>query len=131
MDPGYARAYTHLGIAFSANGNRQRAVEYHHRAIELDPYMSPAHFNLAVDYVNLGMTAEAIDHLDTAIGLDPDYVKALHFLSQIHKNQGDIDIAIELEDRVEELESTARRRFLGRSAMPWATATPVAPTGQG
>ena len=130
VDPGYARAYTHLGIAFSAKGDRQRAIEYHRRAIELDPGMATAYFNLAVDYHSTDQMSSAIDQLVRAVELDPEYVKAYKLLSQIYKKQGDMTQYLKLDERARTLEAAAQRRFLGRSAMPWATATPVSPGGE-
>jgi tetratricopeptide (TPR) repeat protein len=130
IDSCYARAYTHLGIAFSAKGDRQRAIEYHLRAIELDPGMATAYFNLAVDYHSTDQTSSAIGQLERAVELDPEYAKAYGLLSQLHKKQGNMEESVRLEKRARELAAAAHRRFLGRTAMPWATATPVFAGGE-
>ena len=49
-------------------------------ALEADPRLAPAHFNLAEIRAGSGWPHEAIDHYRQALLLDPDWARAHHSL---------------------------------------------------
>ena len=126
LDPEFAQAYTHLGIAYSLSGDRAQAIEHHLKAIELDPQMAQAYYNLGVDYWGMGKVGEAEGVFKQSIKLDNQYINAYKALSQVYKKQGKKAEYMESVARARDLEKEVERRELGRSAMPWATGTPLA-----
>ena len=125
LDEQYAPAYTHLGIAYSVTGNRQQAINYHQQALALDADLAKAHYNLGVEYFQAGRLTKAIAAFEKAIALDEEYGRAYVALSKIYKRQGK---AKEMEmylHKARQLDQLALRKELSRSAMPWATGTPV------
>ena len=125
LDPEFARAHTHLGIAYSLSGDLDRAIEHHHKAIALDPQMAQAHYNLGVDYLTAGKLAAAGRAFQRSIDLDNQYISAYKALSQVYKKQGNRAKHLKSRAQARDLEKEAERRRLGRSAMPWATGTPL------
>ena len=49
-------------------------------ALEIDPRLAPAHFNLGEIQAGSGSFDEAIDHYRQALGVDPDFARAHHLL---------------------------------------------------
>jgi Flp pilus assembly protein TadD len=125
LDPEYAQAHTHLGIAYSLSGDLDRAIEHHRKAIALDPQMAQAHYNLGVDYLAAGKLGEAGGAFQRSIDLDNKYIRAYRALAQVYKKQGNRAEYIKSLAQARDLEKEAERRELGRSAMPWATGTPL------
>ena len=125
LDPEFAQAYTHLGIAYSLAGDRAQAIENHLKAIELDPQMAQAYYNLGVDYWGMGRLDEAERVFKRSVKLDSEYVNAYKALSKVYKKQGNKSEYVKFVSRARDLEREAERRELGRSAMPWATGTPL------
>ncbi len=124
-DPNFARAYTHLGIAYSLQGDPKTAVGMHQKAIDLDPQLAQAHYNLGVEYIQLGWIEEAVGAFERAISLDPEYARAFLALAQVYKKQGNRELAIKNLLKARSLKEASERRNLSRSAMPWATGTPL------
>ena len=87
LDPEFAQAYTHLGIAHSLSGDRVQAIEHHLKAIELDPQMAQAYYNLGVDYWGMGKVGEAERVFKQSIELDNQYINAYKALSQVYKKK--------------------------------------------
>ena len=49
-------------------------------ALEIDPRLAPAHFNLGEIQAGSGSFDEAIDHYRQALRVDPDFARAHHLL---------------------------------------------------
>ncbi len=124
-DPTFVHAYTHLGIAHSLKGDPKAAIALHQKAIELDPRLAQAHYNLGVEYVQMGRMGEAIGAFERAVELNSQYGRAFLALAQVYKRQGDNDQAIKNLARARDLKEASERKNMSRSAMPWATGTPL------
>ncbi len=125
LDPEFAMAYTHLGIAYSLKKEYRQAVYYHKKAIEIAPRLPQAHYNLGVEYERLGRLAQAQVAYGRAVEFDPQYARAYQSLALIHRRLGHEAEAKKYHARAQELAQTKQRRALSQSAMPWATGTPV------
>jgi len=125
LDNSYAPAYTHLGIAYSVAGNRQQAIKHHKQALVLDAELAKAHYNLGVEYFEMGRLAKAIGAFEKAVDIDEDYTRAYLALGKAYKRQGKIEETEKYLTKARDLQQVSLRKELSRSAMPWATGTPV------
>lgn len=75
------RTYYNLGLAYIAQGEREKAMEANRKAIEINPHHARAHLNLGGLLLENGKITEAIQELDRALAINPD-------LSLAHFNRG-------------------------------------------
>ncbi|MBN1364653.1 MAG: tetratricopeptide repeat protein [Syntrophaceae bacterium] len=80
MNPTEVTTFNNLGIAYTQLNNFSLAAACFKQAILLNPEMAQPHFHLAVLKFNKGLFNEAVDHLNEAVRLAPDWVKARNFL---------------------------------------------------
>lgn len=86
VDPNYAEAHFHLGLACKAQGRFDEAIESYQRSIELNPAHPQAHNNLANTYQAIGRLDEAATSYRKALSFDPNYVNALSNLGVVLAN---------------------------------------------
>ncbi len=67
------------------------------------------HYQLAIDYQQRYLTNEAINELQEAVRLDPQFASAYLRLSQNYRFQGDLRKANEVDQRVQQLQSRLPR----------------------
>ena len=74
LDPSLAGAdvYFQLGLAYNYLDEPVPAVEAYEQALTLKPDLSPAHWNLALSYLQLRRYTEARDQFETFLELNPD-----------------------------------------------------------
>ena len=125
IDGAYAPAYTHMGIAYSVAGDRDRAIKYHKQAVALDASLATAQYNLGVEYIQMGRMAKAIAAFEHAVALDVGYTRAYLALGKAYERQGKPEETEKYLAKARDLRQVALRKELSRSAMPWATGTPV------
>jgi tetratricopeptide (TPR) repeat protein len=89
-----------------------------------------AQYNLGVEYFQLNRLEEAAAAFARAIELEPGYENAHRALAQLYGRQGNREESVKYLAQARDLEQTARRRTLGRSAMPWATGVPLGEAGK-
>jgi tetratricopeptide (TPR) repeat protein len=82
LDPKYAPAHNHLGIALYAKGDVEGAIACLKQAIRLDPKNAPAHSDLGVALKAKGDVEGAIACYKQAIRLDPNNAMARANLSR-------------------------------------------------
>ena len=62
------------------------AAQAYESAIELEPDLSPAHWNLALTYLELGRTADARSQFEIYLKLNPDEAgKVQPYLDQLQR----------------------------------------------
>ena len=81
LAPTVAKSHDDLGIALTRQGQLDRAIESHQKAIESDPDFAPAHTHLGIAHSLKGDRVQAIIHHLKAIERDPE-------LPQAHYNLG-------------------------------------------
>jgi len=81
--PDSGPAHAGLGIAFGVEGRLAEAVTALRRAVQLDPTLAEAHFNLGRLYAANGHTELARQHLQEALRLQPGNAAARELLSQL------------------------------------------------
>jgi tetratricopeptide (TPR) repeat protein len=80
-DAAEATGLTWLGLAEDRAGHREKAVELFEEAIRIDPSGCEAHVDLGATLLEMQRVLEARDHLQRAVELCPDDVRALDALA--------------------------------------------------
>jgi tetratricopeptide (TPR) repeat protein len=76
-------------------GRTEEALAAYRRALELDPQLAKAHYNLGLTQLSLGQGEEAKGSFREAIALQPDYPEAHTNLGVVLASQGAVDEALE------------------------------------
>jgi type IV pilus assembly protein PilF len=78
LKPDYSEAYNYLGLLYFRRGQVDMAIESYKKALNNLLYLNPqnAHFNLGVAYISKNQYEKAVEHLESAIKLVPDYAVA-------------------------------------------------------
>ena len=84
MDPGYARPYNVLGVAYASGGEAAKAVSSFQQALQINPHYAEARFNLAALYQSLGKTEDAIRCYKEALIDAPGSTDALINIATLH-----------------------------------------------
>ena len=80
------------GRFLEAQGRVNEAEQAYRTAVEHDPWLASAHYNLGTVVLRRGgETAEAVQHLERAVELEPDYVDALVNLGIVQAGGGDVE----------------------------------------
>lgn len=87
--PDDADAWLMLGLIDSESGNHSAALSALRTAINHNPKLAEAHFNLAGLLANSGDLNAAAESCEKAVQLEPDYKEAWLLLGAIHGRQGE------------------------------------------
>ncbi len=102
--------YNFLGLAWNEQGDRERALLWYQRALEVAPENPAAHFNAGEVLLSLEREEEARAHLEHAARLEPAYAaSSFAKLGEYHAAHGDLAGALELLERargIDPLDST-------------------------
>ncbi len=71
QDPRVAEAHKSLGLAYTGQGQLEKALEAYLRAVELKPNYAAAVHNIGVSYRGMGLLDEALHWFKKAVTLDP------------------------------------------------------------
>ena len=96
-------SYCSLGLAYSTQGNYDKAIECYQKAIDLDPKYSDAYNNLGSVYYTQGNYDKAIEYYQKAIDLDPHSYMAYNNLGAAYDGKGDYHKEIECFQRAVQL----------------------------
>ncbi len=88
-------AYHALGVAKSRTGEFTDAVELLKTSLKYHPEFAEGHFNIAVNYANLGNAAAAITHYLEATRINPSHARAYNNLATVYYNQNDFPRAVD------------------------------------
>lgn len=81
--PGDFQGFNLLGVAYSQKKLYNRAVGVFIKANRLKPGVPSIHYNLGLAYQADGMTDQARDEFQTALGIDAGYQKAIDALKAL------------------------------------------------
>jgi Tfp pilus assembly protein PilF len=94
VQPALADVRVNYGRFLEAQGRVDEATREYQRAVEHDPWLATAHYNLGTALLRTGgAPADAVRHLEQAIELQPDYVDALVNLGIVRAGRGDAEAA--------------------------------------
>jgi hypothetical protein len=85
-------AHNNLGVAMSAEGMIQEAINHYNKAILIRPKYANAYNNRGNAYSKFGMYQYAIEDYRTAIRISPDYAEAYNNYASVYLLQGNADI---------------------------------------
>ena len=89
IDPGNAKAYSQLGLAYTALKNPSHAIEAYQKAVQLDSDCPDVYFNLGYLYATQKDYSMAEKMFDQAVKKNPPYLdEALFNLALIQAKQG-------------------------------------------
>ena len=71
LDPSDVQSWTNLGVLFGKNKDLKSSLKCLQEAVQRDPNFAMAHANLGTTLRNLGQYDLAIEHLETALELEP------------------------------------------------------------
>jgi len=91
LNPSYAMANMWYGTLQDDN---DKMMEYHQKALLLDPKSPVAGYNVAANLIKVGRDKEAMDVFSQIVGADPFYPGAYNLVAQINQYSGRTDQAI-------------------------------------
>jgi len=100
-----AQSLYEKGFALNEQGKLNEAITYFEKAIELDPNLAKAYFELAYDYDFLGKKDKAIPLYEKGLSLDASFVPAYIMLANCYvQERRDLVSAHRLAKRALEIE---------------------------
>ena len=73
LDPEGPVTNYNLGVMLDTLGQHDQAQAQYEKVLSLDNEIAPAHYNLACSYARKGLTEPALNHLATAININPRF----------------------------------------------------------
>jgi protein O-mannosyl-transferase len=86
MNPNDVTTYNNLGLAYAGLNKTSLAEACFKQAILLDPEIAQPHFHLAVLKIKQGLFSEAMEHLNEAARLAPEWTEATMLLDKVKKS---------------------------------------------
>jgi tetratricopeptide (TPR) repeat protein len=90
-----ATAINNLGVALTSKGRIDEALQYHKRAVRLEPRNAEAHYDIANILLSQDKLEQAVREYEKALSINPKYAKAHGNLAVALSQQGRPDEAIE------------------------------------
>jgi len=78
--PHEVHLYNRLGVALRRQQKHRQALDWYQKALQIDPKNDKIYFNLGVLYFDWGEKEKALEALQIALELRPDFVEAKDFL---------------------------------------------------
>lgn len=95
-----------LGIILSKKGNHEEAIQYHKRAVSVDPESTAFRFNLAKTYFKINQMDEAEKNYKIVLRMDENYVEALNDYGALLSNRKEYGKALEYLNKALDIEPT-------------------------
>ncbi|MBI5181758.1 MAG: tetratricopeptide repeat protein [Nitrospirae bacterium] len=93
--------YGIIAVKKAETGNYKDAVEDYKNAINYSSDKDPKlYLGMGAAYLQLNKEPEAIDALNTAVGLDPNFLEAYHLLAELYYKSDDVAKAISYWEKV-------------------------------
>ena len=106
LRPSYAPAYHWLAGLLGLLGRIEEALSWERRGIEIDPYSPIINTGMADWLAISGKPDEAMRQFQQTIKLDPDYIPARIWKSELHIVLSEYDAAVEEATKAVEVEKT-------------------------
>nr|WP_198044856.1 tetratricopeptide repeat protein [Lysinibacillus timonensis] len=101
LDPDYFSAYLLLAESYAMLENNKKAYQVIKEGIKRDEYEKSFYLFAGKIALKNGLPEEAIEHLQQAIALDPEYMEAIVVIMSIYAREERIDDIINLYEEIE------------------------------
>ncbi len=81
-----SEVYLHLGVVSERLGNDTKSFDYYSKAVQINPGLTKAYFNMAVLYWKRNDWRNVIRELENALAIDPNYQEARYYLERAKYN---------------------------------------------
>ncbi|QLE59374.1 tetratricopeptide repeat protein [Nostoc sp. TCL26-01] len=95
LNPNYANAYAHRGIAYFLSGDKKRAIEDANQAIKIDPKSADGYLFRASVHYSLGNKKEVLEDFTQYIKINPNDANVYYVRGLVRSDLGDKKGAIE------------------------------------
>ena len=117
IDPGFTKGWVGIGNISVKQGDSNGAFSAFSKVVENEPGHSAAHFNLAKLFMLARQKVKARQHIDIAIGKEPENVEYLLVLAALVAGEGDDAKALGIYARVTELSPKDVRPYRGKARL--------------
>ncbi len=100
LNPNYKWAHNNVGVLYDRLNDINLSEAAYGRVLAIDPEQIYAHFNLGLGMVKQEKYYEAINFMETAASLEPDYVEAYRYMGSSFLIKGDVERALAAIDRL-------------------------------
>lgn len=114
LSPGFRDGHFLLAIIYHENRLYKDAFRHYREVASIDPKNHRAYYNLAQLFAETGNPNEAIYYLRRALGVKPDYERALNLYSSV---QDQIEEARRSKGSMQQMQERERRRESLKAAM--------------
>ncbi len=112
LQPGNPKWIFLNGVAMSTLGELEEAEQAFRKTLELDPTYSAAEVRLAETLIGQGEDDQLIrKHLESALAIDPNNVRAMVLLADRQRRAGQADQAVALLDRALQLQDSPQIHY--------------------
>ena len=101
-------ALTNIGTIYFKNGDRDKAIAYYEKALEILPETAKSRYNLAVAYTETGQFGRATDHLNWLLENNPDDMHALNLKGFVLLKQHRLDKSLSISRHLLQLDPDNR-----------------------
>ena len=112
LEPDYATGHHWYGILLHILRREEEAEREYRTALRLDPVSLIIKQNLGGFYLDVGRYDRAIDHLQTALEIDPNFINGLNSLVLCYMLTDDLESARETLDRLGNAASRTSVRYI-------------------
>lgn len=98
---------------YHEQGQMQTALDLYRSAVRANPRLADAHTQLGLALNQVGMDAEAVEHLEKSVKLQPTSAEALCNLAMTHRSQFRLDQALDCYERAAWLSKQYPRAVAG------------------
>ncbi len=99
VNPQSVNPYNTLGIVYRKSGDYHKSIQYYELALKISPYDEKIHYNLAHVFLETDQKKRAIEALEKALALNPEFTEARRFKEHLLTRDSDTDTASSLPIR--------------------------------
>ena len=83
VNPNSVNPYNTLGIVYRKTGDFKKSVQYYELAMQINPHDEKIYYNMAHSLLSQGLDKAALDTIEKALEIKPDFTEAMEFKQHI------------------------------------------------